>query len=82
MYLTVGTKVRDALLEQSGGEVRRVINASRLAGDRIIADGEPLYIDVAWPNGIESRYGVDAARERLEVEAPALFDIFKLGVNL
>ena len=71
-YIADGAIVRDDLRARSGG-VAEVVRGYQ---------GRPAYIDVRWPEGFTSRYGLKAAAESLEVETAPLFDIFGLGARL
>lgn len=86
LYLHTGFEVADASRERVRGEVLRIIRTGALVSEspfRVDPHcGEPLYVDVRWPDGAESRYGRTAARDSLTVTNEGLFDIFRLGVTL
>ena len=63
--LAEGARVADRRRDRAGGRIVRVRSA---------------WVDVQWPDGTASTYGIDAARESLTVETRALFDIFGLGI--
>lgn len=61
-----GAIVADPERERHGGRVTRIRSA---------------WVDIEWPDGTRSTYGLDAARV-LVIETPALFDVFGLGLKL
>lgn len=67
MTFACGDRVRDEFRRRSGGRVTRLRPTNR-----------PSWIDIEWPDGMRSTYGIEAAREFLTVERHDYFGLADL----